>query len=84
PPPPPTVDWLPYIIGVIIVVIVVVAGIVLFWLWKTKKKKPEKILPEIPTMRLRCKKCGEIFPVEIKEKPVTFKCPKCGTEGVIK
>ena len=82
--PEEEVNLLPYIITVLVVVIVVVAGIVLFWIWKTKKKKIEKVMSEEPTMRLRCKKCGEIFPVEIKEKPVTFKCPKCGTEGVIK
>ncbi len=86
PPPPPEeeFDWLPYIIAVLVVVIVAVAGIVLFWIWKTKKKKTEKILPEKTTMKLKCKKCGEVFPVEIKEKPFTFKCPKCGTEGTLK
>jgi hypothetical protein len=65
------------------------------WLWWQGRKLSEHYSAEgwqeptevakAPRMTIRCKQCGEVFPVEdTGSRPLVAACPHCGKSGTIK
>lgn len=61
---------------------IIMGGIILCVLI-LKKKKTSKPTPK-KVVKIRCKKCGAIMEIEERKRPLSVKCSKCGTEGVLR
>ncbi|HEV8359651.1 MAG TPA: zinc ribbon domain-containing protein [Candidatus Thermoplasmatota archaeon] len=76
---------------VIILVLVVLIGLEV-WLYREARRVPSYAVAEEPLtapamqrMTIRCKQCGEVFPVEdTGARPLIAACPHCGKSGTIK
>lgn len=53
--------------------------------WTEEEERYQEPEPEGQELLLRCKHCGEVFPVlDDGSRPLRHTCPNCGTSGILR